>query len=98
MRRGALLRFATPDSSVKIFSSLALAVLLLVARARGGPFFQANDVVALVGGEEMVAAAEQGELELRLVRALPDLHLKFRSLAWEGDTGFEQPRGLNYPP
>jgi hypothetical protein len=82
---------------VKLLSSLALAVLLLVTRARGGPFFQANDVVALVGGEEMVAAAEQGELELRLVRALPELHLKFRSLAWEGDTVFEQPRDLNYP-
>jgi hypothetical protein len=82
---------------VKLLSSLALAVLLLAPHVRAGSLFQANDIVALVGGEEMVTAAEQGELELRLVRAQPELHLKFRSLAWEGDTVYEQPRDLNYP-
>lgn len=82
---------------MKLLFSLALAVSTLIPHAQAEPFFKANDVVALVGGEEMVAAAEQGELELRLVRAFPELHLKFRSLAWEGDTVFEQPRDLNYP-
>jgi hypothetical protein len=28
---------------------------------------------------------------------LPDYHLRFRSLAWEGDTVFEQNRELNFP-
>jgi hypothetical protein len=60
-------------------------------------FFKPNDVIALVGGEDMVAAGEYGYLELLLQRALPDYHLKVRSLAWEGDTVFEQPRMLNYP-
>ena len=45
----------------------------------------------------MVVASEYGYLELLLVRALPDYHLRFRSLAWEGDTVFEQNRDLNFP-
>ena len=61
------------------------------------PFFKPADVVALVGGEDMVAAAECGELELRVVSAWPNYRIKFRSLAWEGDTVFEQARQLNYP-
>ena len=61
------------------------------------PFLKPNDVVAFVGGEDMVVASECGQLESLLIRALPDYHLKFRSLAWEGDTVFEQPRDLNYP-
>lgn len=60
-------------------------------------FFKPGDVIALVGGEDMVAAAEYGYLEALITRALPDYKLKFRSLAWEGDTVFEQRRDLNYP-
>jgi hypothetical protein len=60
-------------------------------------FLKQDDVIALVGGEEMVALSESGELELLLTRALPKLHLRFRDLAWEGDTVFEQHRDLNYP-
>jgi len=60
-------------------------------------FFQAGDVVALIGGEDLVAAAEHGYFEMLATRALPDQRLKFRSLAWEGDTVFEQRRDLNFP-
>src|SRR4051794_32824088 len=75
-----------------------LATLLCLSAARADePFFKKNDVIALVGGEDMVAASEYGYLELLLTRALPELHLKFRCLAWEGDTVFEQRRDLNYP-
>jgi hypothetical protein len=56
-----------------------------------------NDIIALVGGEDFVAASEYGFLEYLLIRAKPDYHLRFRSLAWEGDTVYEQPRDLNYP-
>jgi hypothetical protein len=45
----------------------------------------------------MVVASEYGYLELLLVRALPNYHLRFRNLAKEGDTVFEQPRDLNFP-
>jgi hypothetical protein len=85
---------------VKLLSSFfaALFVSALVYSSRADePFLKPNDVIALVGGEDMVAAGESGTLEFLLHRALPDYHLKLRSLAWEGDTVFEQPRMLNYP-
>lgn len=76
-----------------------LAALVVVASVRADePFLRPNDVIALVGGEDMVSAGELGTLEANLQRAFPGYHLKVRSLAWEGDTVFEQPRMLNYPP
>lgn len=75
-----------------------LAALLSLGSARADePFFKKNDVIALVGGEDMVVASEYGYLEALITRALPDYHLRFRSLAWEGDTVFEQRRDLNFP-
>ena len=72
-------------------------ITLSTATGAEEPFFKPNDVVALVGGEDMVVAAELGYLETLIQLALPDHHLKFRSLAREGDTVFEQRRDLNYP-
>ncbi len=60
-------------------------------------FFQRDDVVAVIGGEDMVVASELGYFEMLVARALPDHRIKFRSLAWEGDTVFEQRRDLNFP-
>src|SRR5688572_15812658 len=80
--------------------SLSLVIFLFVPRGTANtaePFFKKGDVIALVGGEDMVVASEYGYLELLLVRALPDYHLRFRDLACEGDTVFEQRRELNYP-
>jgi hypothetical protein len=78
--------------------SLALFLVVSLSGARGAePFFKKGDVIALVGGEDMVVASEYGFLELLLVRALPDYRLRFRNLAWEGDTVFEQRRDLNFP-
>jgi hypothetical protein len=78
---------------------LGLFLLLLAHRALSQePFLQPNDVIALVGGEDMVVASELGYLEALVQQALPNHKLKFRSLAWEGDTVFEQRRDLNYPP
>jgi hypothetical protein len=82
---------------LKLFSFSLLAVLALNVQA-AEPFLRSGDVVALVGGEEMVAAAELGEMELALTLAMPESHVTFRSLAWEGDTVYEQHRDLNYPP
>lgn len=59
--------------------------------------FRPLDVVAVVGGEDMVAAADYGYFEYLVVRAWPDYRIKFRSLAKEGDTAFEQTRDFNYP-
>src|SRR5690349_24686030 len=60
-------------------------------------FLKPNDVVALVGGEDMVVAGELPYLESFAHWNLRSYKLKFRSLAWEGDTVFEQRRDLNYP-
>ena len=80
------------------FPLLCLFVALLLGSARAAePFFKKNDVIALVGGEDMVVASEYGYLELLLTRALPDYHLRFRNLAWEGDSVYEQRRDLNFP-
>ena len=74
------------------------AVLTLAARALPKePWLKAGDVVALVGGEDMVALAEEGWLETLVTWAQPRDRIRFRSLAWEGDTVFEQRRDLNYP-
>ncbi len=75
-----------------------LGVLLFLGSAHAAePFFKKDDVIALVGGEDMVAASEYGYLETLITRALPNYHLRFRSLAWEGDTVYEQRRDLNFP-
>jgi hypothetical protein len=80
-----------------LFALFAVFAVVPLGRTEE-PFLRPNDVIALVGGEDIVAASEQyGFLELQLQHALPDYRLKIRSLAWEGDTVFEQPRMLNYP-
>jgi hypothetical protein len=56
-----------------------------------------NDVVVFVGGEDVVEMQRNGYLELLLTAATPGLNLRFRSLAFEGDTVFEQHRQLNFP-
>jgi hypothetical protein len=84
---------------VKFFHTI-LAIALYAAAPitlAAESFFRPDDVIALVGGEDMVVAGECGSLELLLQQSLPEFHLKVRNLAWEGDTVFEQPRMLNYP-
>ena len=94
-RRGAA---ATSHSSFILLPSAFLLLLCSVAAFAAEPFLKPGDVIALVGGEDMVVAGELGYLELLLTRALPEHRLKFRCLAWEGDTVFEQRRDLNFPP
>ena len=85
-----------------MFARFAAAILFAITSTlRGaeelGELLKRGDVVALVGGEEMVAMSDHGALELLLLSAMPEKNLKFRCLAWEGDTVFEQRRELNYP-
>jgi len=87
-------------SSLKLLPAYAIVLCWLGKVDFAGAadtLLQPNDMIALVGGEEMVAAAEAGEMELALITSAPELHLQFRSLAWEGDTVYEQRRDLNYP-
>jgi len=80
------------------FPLLCLFAVLFLGRACAEePFLKKGDVIALVGGEDMVVSSEYGYLELLVTRALPDYQLRFRNLAWEGDTVFAQFRDLNFP-
>ncbi len=47
-----------------------------------------DDVIAFVGGTNMVHLQRAGHLESALTRAFASFHLKFRDLAWEADTVF----------
>jgi hypothetical protein len=76
---------------------LLAALAWLTARAFASPLFQTNDIVAFLGGANVVAAQQSGQLEALLTLAYPEHRLRFRSLAWEGDTVFAQPRELNFP-
>jgi hypothetical protein len=80
---------------------LLLAIGPLAAVAAGTPggagVLRPHDVVALVGGEDMVAAWDHGYLEYLILRQRPDLQLQFRSVTKEGDMAFEQARDFNYP-
>lgn len=61
-------------------------------------FFRPGDVVALVGGEEIVVMRDEPNLELQILRQPGLSGVVFRNLAFEGDTVFEQFRDLNFPP
>ncbi len=63
----------------------------------GGRFIlEPNDVVALIGGGNLEAAQKHGHLETLLTSAYPNHKLRFRNVAWEGDTVFEQWRDVNF--
>lgn len=72
------------------------------AKAHAGtPFagafsLEQDDVLALAGGEDVLAAQESGHLEAILSSSAVGKRVLFRSLSWEGDTVYEQPRPLNF--
>lgn len=55
-----------------------------------------DEVIALLGGSEAVAIAEEGSLESLLMLSYAAHKPKLRSLAWETDTVFRQDRPLNF--
>jgi hypothetical protein len=57
-----------------------------------------DDVVALIGGEDLYASQRAGHLETLLTAAAAPKRVHFRNMAWEGDTVFEQWRILNFGP
>lgn len=89
--------------SIRTGLTLLLAAAVLTATsvfagaAAGAGSLRPRDVVALVGGEDMVASWDYGYLEYLLLRQLPEFELQFRSLTKEGDTAFQQVRDFNYP-
>ncbi len=56
----------------------------------------ANEVVVLAGQENLVREQKAGNLESLLSVRQPTLNPVFRSMAWEGDTVYEQWRDINF--
>lgn len=55
-----------------------------------------EDVVTFVGQENLVREQKSGELEAILASAFADKAPRFRSMAWEADTVYQQWRDLNF--
>ena len=98
-------RIRTAAQSARVVGSLAAALAMLATwcpstshgtEARK-PVLRSNDVVAFVGGEDVVAMQQFGYVETILARETAAKNLRFRNLGWEGDTVFEQRRDLNFP-
>lgn len=83
------------------FAGRMFAIVLLAClgprTSAANPLFRTNDSVAFLGGSAVVSIDREGLLETLLTLAHPQHHLRFRTLAWEGDTVFSQPRELNFP-
>jgi len=63
----------------------------------GGKFeLLPNDVVVFAGGENGRVGQEFGYLETLLALHASGKRVRFRNMAWEGDTVYEQPRPLNF--
>lgn len=55
-----------------------------------------NEVIVFVGQENFVREQKLGELEARLAASFRAKNPRFRSMAWEADTVYEQWRDLNF--
>lgn len=64
---------------------------------RGNAFaLENNEVIVFTGQANLVRDQESGVLEGLLATAFADRNPRFRSMAWEGDTVYEQWRDLNF--
>lgn len=79
------------------FALVALLLCAASSAAPSGTLLQSNDVVAFIGGEDVVAMQQHSYVEVILARETAAKNLRFRNLGWEGDTVFEQRRELNFP-
>src|SRR4030095_14860974 len=66
--------------------------------ANGQFKLEENETIVLVGQENFVREQKAGELEAQLAAAYPTRAPRFRSMAWEADTVYEQWRDLNFGP
>jgi hypothetical protein len=75
-----------------------LAIFAIPIRLAASPVnLRATDIVAVLGGEDMVAWQRNGLFETLLASRAGVEMPRFRYLAWEADTVFDQQRDLNFP-
>lgn len=73
------------------------ALKTALAPWQGGKFQMGDkEVIALTGQNNLVREQKAGELEAILTSSYASLEPSFRSMAWEGDTVYEQWRDLNF--
>ncbi len=71
----------------RTFQLLTLLGVLQAASAQTSPIdLRPNDVVAFLGGENLLRVQRAGFLETFLSKSHADANLRFRDLTWEGDT------------
>lgn len=79
-------RFGNPDAPAKA-----------LAPFKDGQFsVDADEVIVFAGQENLVREAKSGTLEALLTTSFAAQRPRFRSMAWEGDTVYEQWRDLNF--
>jgi putative membrane-bound dehydrogenase-like protein len=64
--------------------------------ANGAFSVTTNETIVFVGQENFVREQKTGEIEARLAAALAVKKPRFRSMAWEADTVYEQFREINF--
>ncbi|HAL73120.1 MAG TPA: hypothetical protein DCP71_15250, partial [Verrucomicrobiales bacterium] len=57
---------------------------------------QPGEILVMAGQTNLVREQKSGELEAAMTQGLAEKALRFRSMAWEGDTVYEQWRDLNF--
>lgn len=55
-----------------------------------------GNTVVFIGGGNLEAESQHAQIEARLIQAHPEHKLRFRNVAWEGDTVYEQWRDVNF--
>lgn len=78
------------DSHRVTFLTLITLALLPINTSAQVLDIKDNDIVAFVGGTNLVRMQKAGELEAALTEHFLDAKPQFRSLAWDGDTVFFQ--------
>lgn len=91
---------ADPPSSILVETASETEHTAALPDVRSGGKFvlQEDDVVAFVGGADVASALHTGHLEALLSAKFSDLGVRFRNFGWEGDTVYEQPRDVGFPP
>lgn len=84
--KDVLNRFGDPDGNAAARASFKDGKFML----------EANEVIVMAGQENLVRDQKAGELESVLGTAFVEKQPRFRSMAWEGDTVYEQWRDLNF--
>ena len=91
-----------PDSAIPPEAEILSRFGAAQPSAPVGPFadgkfaIATNEVVVFVGQENLVREQRAGELEAQLASAFAAQRPRFRSMAWEADTVYEQWRDLNF--